>query len=80
MRIAASGMVGQQVSYLDQDGVTQTGIATAVSFETAVPIVTVGEARIPLDAVSALGTASTPPPSTAPTPADPTTPDPATTP
>ena len=56
MRIAASGMVGQQVSYLDQDGVTRTGVAAAVSFETAVPMVTVGDARIPLDAVSALGT------------------------
>ena len=52
MRVAAAGMVGQEVSFVDADGVTQTGIAQAVSFEDEVPVVTVGEWVVPLDAVS----------------------------
>ena len=62
MRIAASGLVGQTVSYVDADGVTQTGVASAVSFAGPVPVVTVGEAEIPLDSVSAVTAASTRPP------------------
>lgn len=54
MRIAASGLVGQQVSFVDADGVARTGQATGVSFEGEVPTVTVGEWTIPLDAVSAV--------------------------
>ncbi len=54
MRIAASGLVGQQVSYVDDAGEVRHGIATAVSFETEVPMVTIGEDRVALDAVSAV--------------------------
>lgn len=81
MRIAASGLVGQQVSYLDENGVAQTGVATSVSFVTDVPMVTVGDVEVPLDAVSAVrttagGTSSAP--GTAPadpaSPSDPTDP------
>lgn len=54
MRIAASGLVGQNVSFVDDDGVTQTGIATGVSFATSVPMVTVGSLTAPLDAISAV--------------------------
>ncbi|NCT92649.1 flagellar hook capping protein [Cellulomonas sp. APG4] len=59
MRIAASGLVGQTVSYVDADGVTQTGIATSVSFEGPVPLVTVGDEKVPLDSVSAVTAAAT---------------------
>ncbi|WP_250447937.1 flagellar hook assembly protein FlgD [Actinotalea sp. C106] len=52
MRVAAAGMVGQEVSFVDADGVTQTGIADSVSFAYEVPQVKVGEWTIPLDAVS----------------------------
>ena len=62
MRIAAGTLVGQQVSFLDETGVRRTGVASDVSFDLAVPIITVGEWTVPLDAVS---TVSAPrPPST----------------
>ena len=57
MRIAASGMVGQEVSFVDADGVTRTGIASGVSFAASVPTVTVGEWTTPLDAVASVRTA-----------------------
>ncbi|MBO1751264.1 flagellar hook capping protein [Actinotalea sp. BY-33] len=52
MRVAAAGMVGQEVSFVDADGVTQTGIAESVSFAYEVPQVKVGEWTVPLDAVA----------------------------
>lgn len=81
MRIAASGLVGQTVSYVDADGVTQTGVATGVSFAGPVPMVTVGDAEVPLDAVSAVSSTAAAAPVPAPTTppadeADSTTPDP----
>jgi len=57
MRIAASGMVGQEVSFVDAGGVTRTGIASGVSFADSVPTVTVGEWTTPLDAVASVRTA-----------------------
>lgn len=62
MRIAASGLVGQQVSFVDADGESRTGVASAVSFATEVPTVTIGEWTVPLDVVSAIRTGSVPQP------------------
>ena len=86
MRVAASGLVGQEVSYVDDEGVTHTGVADAVSFADAVPMVSVGTATVALDAVATIRartTAPTPagavtpttsvPPTTAPPAAAPTT-------
>lgn len=58
MRIAASGLVGQTVGYVDADGVTQTGVASSVSFEGPVPVVSVGDVKVPLDSVSAVTAAA----------------------
>lgn len=52
MRQTAAALLGQEAQYVDADGVTQKGIVTAVSYAGAIPVVTIGEARIPLDAVS----------------------------
>jgi flagellar basal-body rod modification protein FlgD len=52
MRVAASALLGQQVSFMDADGVVHTGVVDGVDFSAAVPVVTVGEWRVPLDAVS----------------------------
>jgi flagellar basal-body rod modification protein FlgD len=52
MRIAATGLVGKDVSYENEKGDTVTGVATAVSFAGPVPVVTVGGKEIPLDAIS----------------------------
>lgn len=59
MRVAASGLVGREVSYLDADGVSQTGVVSGVDFSKSVPTVTVGEASVPLDAVSAVRATTT---------------------
>jgi len=81
MRMAAAGLVGQQVSYTDADGRSVSGIATAVSFAGRVPQVTVGGTEIALDAISGVASASAPPASASPaapaasaTPTAPTTP------
>ena len=58
MRMAASGMVGKNVSYTDADGVTQTGLVSGVSFNTSIPTVTIGSTSIRLDAISGVTSAS----------------------
>ena len=52
MRQTAAALIGHEAQYVDADGVTQKGIVTSVSYKGAVPLVTIGEASIPLDAVS----------------------------
>jgi flagellar basal-body rod modification protein FlgD len=54
MRQTAAALVGKQASYVDADGVTQTGLVTKVSFEGSVPLVTIGDTTVPLDAVSGI--------------------------
>lgn len=57
MRVAATSMLGEKVSYVDATGTTVTGTATAVSFATGVPRVTVGGVDIALDTVSGIAQA-----------------------
>lgn len=64
MRIAATAMVGQTVSYLDADGQTVTGVASGVSFAGPTPTVTIGDAEVPLDLVSAVRRTATDPTTT----------------
>ncbi|MFC0680696.1 flagellar hook capping FlgD N-terminal domain-containing protein [Lysobacter korlensis] len=52
MRVAASALIGQEVSYKKEDGTTATGVVTSVSFEKPVPTVKVGDVELPLDAVA----------------------------
>ncbi len=54
MRQTAAALIGRQASYVDADGATQTGLVTKVSFADGVPLVTIGTASVPLDAVSGL--------------------------
>ncbi|WP_193598151.1 flagellar hook assembly protein FlgD [Microbacterium sp. YJN-G] len=54
MRQTAAALIGTQAEYVDADGVTQTGIVSSVSFAGSVPMVTIGDKSIPLDAVSGL--------------------------
>ncbi|KQO81741.1 MULTISPECIES: flagellar hook assembly protein FlgD [unclassified Frigoribacterium] len=54
MRIAASSMVGREVSYLGADGKPVTGTATSVSFADAVPTVTVAGKEVALDLISGI--------------------------
>lgn len=57
MRMAAANLVGKQISYVDAQGTQQQGLASAVSYATSVPTVTVAGTAIRLDAV--LGVATT---------------------
>ncbi|MFS0892942.1 flagellar hook assembly protein FlgD [Microbacterium sp. 179-I 3D3 NHS] len=54
MRQTAAALIGHEAQYVDADGVAQKGVVTAVSFAGAVPLVTIGDASIPLDEVSGL--------------------------
>jgi flagellar basal-body rod modification protein FlgD len=56
MRIAASNMVGREVSYTGPDGVEVKGTATSVSFAEAVPKVSVGGKEVALDLISGIAT------------------------
>jgi flagellar basal-body rod modification protein FlgD len=56
MRIAASNLVGREVSYTGPDGVEVKGTATSVSFAEAVPKVSVGGKEVALDLISGIAT------------------------
>lgn len=56
MRIAASNLVGREVSYTGPDGVEVKGTATSVSFAEAVPQVSVGGKEVALDLISGIAT------------------------
>ncbi|WP_166878183.1 flagellar hook assembly protein FlgD [Salinibacterium sp. ZJ450] len=56
MRTAAAALLGQEVTYTDADGVSTTGIATAVSYAGPVPQVTVGGVDVALDTISGVTT------------------------
>jgi flagellar basal-body rod modification protein FlgD len=64
MRVAALGLVGQEVTYVDGGGTTRTGVVSEVSFALDVPMVRVGDATVPLDAVAAARRSSTTTPAT----------------
>lgn len=57
MRQTAAALIGHEAQYVDEKGVTQKGIVTSVSYAGAVPLVTIGDASIPLDAVSGVSLA-----------------------
>jgi flagellar basal-body rod modification protein FlgD len=54
MRQTAAALIGREAQYLDADGVSHTGMVTSVSFAGPVPLVTVGDTSVPLDALSGL--------------------------
>jgi len=56
MRIAASNLVGREVSYTGPDGVEVKDTATSVSFAEAVPKVSVGGKEVALDLISGIAT------------------------
>jgi flagellar basal-body rod modification protein FlgD len=58
MSFGAAGMIGRQVSWVDADGNTQTGIASGVSFPSTGPVLTVGDTEVPVASVTALTDAS----------------------
>ncbi|MBF0672310.1 MAG: flagellar hook capping protein [Salinibacterium sp.] len=55
MRIAASALVGKEVSY-EKDGETVKGVADSVSFVNSVPTVSIDGVDVDLDAISGVTT------------------------
>jgi flagellar basal-body rod modification protein FlgD len=60
MRTAAAQIVGSEVSFALPDGTSGTGVATSVSFASGVPIVAVGDRKIPLDSISGISIPAAP--------------------
>ena len=54
MRQTAAALIGREAQYVDADGVSHSGIVTSVSFAGPVPLVTIGDENVPLDAISGL--------------------------
>ena len=54
MRVAAASLVGQTVSWTDAEGVTHSGVVDAVDYAGSVPVVAVGDQKIPLDLVGSV--------------------------
>ena len=53
-RAAASSLIGKTASYVDANGVTQSGAVTGVSFSSSTPSVTIGGVAVPFDVLTAV--------------------------
>jgi flagellar basal-body rod modification protein FlgD len=65
--LAASSLVGHTVSYLDADGVTQSGVVTSASFGgsgSAGPVVHIGDVKVPLSSIVEVTGGTSPAPAT----------------
>jgi hypothetical protein len=81
-RATAAALVGKQVTAVDAEGTSVTGVVSAVSYDTGTPLLQVGDLHVPLELVTVVapagGTPSTGTPSTGtPTTGTPTTETPA---
>ena len=54
MRTAAAQIIGTQVSYTLADGSKGDGVASSVSFADGVPLVSVGDKKVPLDSITGI--------------------------
>lgn len=54
MRQAATALIGQRAGYLDATGAPASGIVSKVSFEGSVPLVTIGDVTVALDAITSV--------------------------
>lgn len=62
MRMAAADLVGQQVTWKDADGKTQSGVVSGVDYSASIPTLTVGQTQLPLDSVASVTPAGSTPP------------------
>ncbi len=62
MRMAAADLVGQQVTWKDADGKTQSGVVSGVDYSVSIPTLTVGKTQLPLDSVASVTPAGSTPP------------------
>ncbi len=61
MAFGASGLIGQQITWADEAGVTQTGTVGGVTFGADGPVLDVGGSSVPVLSVLSVGSTSTPP-------------------
>lgn len=54
MRTAAAQIIGTTVDYALADGTTGSGKASSVSFADGVPLVSVGDQKVPLDSITGI--------------------------
>lgn len=54
----AVSLVGQQVTWTDSAGTSQTGVVSSVSMESGEPVLTIGDSLVRLDAVTHVGQAN----------------------
>jgi flagellar basal-body rod modification protein FlgD len=59
MSFGAAGMIGRQVTWVDDDGATRSGVATGVSFPSTGPILTVNGSDVAVASVTAVSTPTT---------------------
>jgi flagellar basal-body rod modification protein FlgD len=55
-------MIGKNVSWIDANGVTQSGTVTGASFTSSGPVLSVGNQQIAMSDVASVGTVSSTPP------------------
>ena len=64
MRMASADLVGKQVTWTDADGAKQTGVVESVDYSATVPVLQVGDTKLPLDSVAGITPVSADTPTT----------------
>ncbi|UDY24063.1 flagellar hook assembly protein FlgD [Nocardioides sp. Kera G14] len=59
LSFGAMGMLGQTVAYTDANGVSATGTPSAVNFTSTGPVLTIGDASVPVASVTGVSSPST---------------------
>jgi flagellar basal-body rod modification protein FlgD len=54
MRNVAAALIGETVTYTGANDAAMSGVATAVSFVSGVPTITVGDVTVPLDSITGI--------------------------
>ncbi|MFP3715010.1 flagellar hook assembly protein FlgD [Puerhibacterium sp. TATVAM-FAB25] len=76
-RATAASLVGKQITAVDADGASVTGVVSAVTYDSGTPLLQVGDLQVPLDLVTVVAPvgATTPPTTGTPGTTTPDTPD-----
>lgn len=56
LAFGSAAMIGQNVSWVDANGTTQSGTVSGVSYTTSGPVVSVGDQQVSLNSIGAIGT------------------------
>lgn len=70
-RATAASLVGKQVTAVDAEGTSVTGVVSAVTYDSGTPLLQVGDLQVPLELVTVVAPAGAATPPTTGTPATP---------